>query len=172
MPPDHNMQHDATTGYSFKDYLPLIGMFILVIICTVARRFWLHDWHSMEIMQDGMGFFFILFGTLKVYNWHGFVEAYRSYDILAKQSITYAYVYPIIELMLGTAYLARWNPPVTNMLTLILMLIGALGVAQAMLNKQTIECACLGDLFRIPLTWISLVEDLLMALMALALLLH
>lgn len=172
MPTNHNMHHHSVVRYSFKDYLPLIGMLILVFVCTITRRFWLQDWHSMEIMQDTMGFFFILFGALKVYNIHGFVEAYRSYDILAKQSIGYAYAYPFIELVLGTAYLLRWNLPVTNVITLMLMLIGALGVAQAMLSKQTIVCACLGDLFRIPLTWVSLIEDLLMALMAFLLLLH
>ncbi len=168
----HNNEHshEKTGGYNLKDFAPLIGMFALVILFTLVRRYWASDWRMTEIMSDFMAAFFILFGTLKVLNWHGFVKAYRTYDLLAKRSEWYAYAYPLIELALGVAYLVRWNPTVTNVVTLGVMLVSAVGVAQAVLKKQTIVCACLGDLFRVPLTWVTLIEDLLMAVMALAML--
>jgi hypothetical protein len=47
------------------------------------------------------------------------------------------------------------------------MLISALGVANELRKKQTIMCACLGTVFKIPMTYVTLFEDLLMASMAL-----
>lgn len=164
----HN--HTKKEQYTLRDFLPLIGMFALVVLFTLVRQYWAGQWNWVEAMSDFMAAFFILFGTLKVFNWHGFVTAYRTYDIIAKRSQLYAYAYPLIELALGFAYLVRWNPFVTNLVTLVVMLISAIGVAQAMRQKDAIVCACLGDLFRIPLTWVTLIEDLLMAGMALAML--
>ena len=47
-----------------------------------------------------------------------------------------------------------------------LMLIGTVGVLQSLLAKRTIQCACLGAVFNLPMSWVTLVEDLLMAGMA------
>jgi hypothetical protein len=54
----------------------------------------------------------------------------------------------------------------TNLATLILMLVGAVGVLKALLNKRAIRCACLGTALNLPMTTITLVEDLGMAAMA------
>ena len=56
----------------------------------------------------------------------------------------YGYAYPFIELALGVAYLVRLAPLVTNLVTLAVMLVGAVGVTQALLQKRRIQCACLG----------------------------
>ena len=51
------------------------------------------------------------------------------------------------------------------------MLIGAVGVLRALLRKDTIRCACLGTALNLPMTTVTLVEDLVMAAMAGAMLL-
>jgi hypothetical protein len=52
--------------------------------------------------------------------------------------------------------------------TFILMALGAIGVSRALSNKQEIPCACLGVVFTVPMTYVTLGEDILMAVMALA----
>ena len=51
------------------------------------------------------------------------------------------------------------------------MTVGAIGVGRALRRTERIPCACLGTVFKLPMTKITLFEDLLMAAMALAMLL-
>jgi hypothetical protein len=48
----------------------------------------------------------------------------------------------------------------------VLSLVGAIGVVQATLSKTTIQCACLGTVFQLPMSVITVVENLGMAAMA------
>src|SRR5258708_19116258 len=49
----------------------------------------------------------------------------------------------------------------SNWITLIIMSIGSIGVAQAIAKKQKIQCACLGTRIHLPMTKITLIEDIL-----------
>jgi hypothetical protein len=51
------------------------------------------------------------------------------------------------------------------------MVVGAIGVLKALLDKRAIRCACLGTALNLPMTTITLVEDLGMAAMAAVMLL-
>jgi len=44
-------------------------------------------------------------------------------------------------------------------------------VLQSVLNKRKIKCACLGDVFNLPMSTITIIEDALMILMSVATLL-
>jgi hypothetical protein len=152
--------------YSIKDFIPLIIIFIIIGTFTEIRHFMRGSMDLAAIMNDFMGAFFIIFGAFKIINWTGFVEAYQQYDLIAKHSIGYAYTYPLIELGLGIAYLSRWQPIVINSITLAIMLISSLGVFIELSKGKTITCACLGVVFKLPMTYVTLLEDLLMAGMA------
>ena len=121
---------------------------------------------SMEYMRYFMGVFFILVAALKMLDWKGFIYAFSMYDIVAKQVKGYATVYPLIELLLGVGYLIAWQIPVLAGITLVLMVVGITGVAQNLLSKNPVQCACLGTRIKIPLTKITLAEDIIMGLMA------
>ena len=88
------------------------------------------------------------------------------YDLLAKRVYSYGYIYPFIELGLGIAYLIDFSPILTNAVTLIVMLFSSIGVIKAVMSKQKIRCACLGTGFNLPMTTVTIIEDLLMAAMA------
>ncbi|HCT45243.1 MAG: hypothetical protein CMJ35_08385 [Phycisphaerae bacterium] len=124
------------------------------------------NWSLEPMMRHFMAGFFIVFSFFKLLDPSGFVSAYRGYDLLARKSAPWAWAYPYVELGLGVMYLMAWVPMVTNIITLILMLIGAAGVLKALLNKRVIRCACLGTALNLPMTKVTLVEDLTMALMA------
>lgn len=117
-----------------------------------------------------MGSFFIIFGTFKIVNLQKFAMAYGEYDLIAKRSRAYALIYPFIELFLGVAYFAQYHLNIINIITFILMSVSAAGVANELSKGKMIICACLGALFKIPMTYVTLLEDLLMALMALVML--
>lgn len=159
-----------TVTYKFRDFLPLIYIFALVIALTCIMQY-MRGWNVMSFMSDFMGFFFIIFGSFKIINLPGFVKAYVIYDVIAQRSVLYAYLYPFFELILGIAYLARIFPFATNLATFILMTLSSIGVGLELAKGKQIICACLGALFNIPMTWVTLIEDLLMAGMALLMLL-
>jgi hypothetical protein len=64
------------------------------------------------------------------------------------------------------AYLTNWMPALTNALTLVVMGFSALGVIRAVLSKSQIQCACLGTVFKLPMSTVTIVEDLGMVVMA------
>jgi len=121
-------------------------------------------------MNNFMGGFFVVFSLFKMFNLSGFADGYSTYDLIAKHSRGYALSYPFIELTLGIAYFAGIALPAVNVITLILMIIGSIGVTQALLKKQAIQCVCLGTSLKLPMTIITLVEDATMGLMALLML--
>ena len=98
----------------------------------------------------------------KLLNLKGFAESYAMYDIVAKKWNGWGYVYAFIELGLGFAFLTGLNLLVTNSITLIIMTISIIGVLQSVLNKRKIKCACLGDVFNLPMSTITIIEDALM----------
>lgn len=133
-----------------------------VILIGMATQ----TWTPHVLMGHFMAGFFLVFSFFKLLDLRGFADAYRSYDIVVRAWPAWAFMYPFIELGLGVAYLLNLSPVVTNSVTLIVMLVGAIGVLKALLDKWVIRCACLGTALNLPMTTITLVEDLGMAAMA------
>jgi copper chaperone CopZ len=153
-------------GTSFKPLI-VIGLYI-ILISTLAsyRDFSMHLW-----MRIFMASFFLVFSFFKMLDLKSFAGSYKMYDLPAKYIPGYAYVYPFIELLLGVLYALDVTPPVyTNVATLVVMGISIIGVIQSVMNKKKIRCACLGSVFNLPMTTVTIVEDGLMIVMALAML--
>ena len=162
-----HVHHAAGSGHSLKDFYPLIFITALVLVLTYGSVSWL----ALEPMLAFMGWFFLVFGVLKLMRLNGFVEAYQEYDLLAMRSRSYAYLYPFLEVGFGIAYLLAWQVVIVSAMVLVVMLVGAAGVYVKLRAKEDIPCACLGTVFKVPMTWVTLGEDLLMAGMAALLLL-
>jgi hypothetical protein len=148
----------------------LIVGYIAGTVALIAFAGGDRSWHTM--MRHFMAGFFLVFSFFKLLDLRGFADAYRTYDVLARVWPFWALAYPFVELALGIAYLVNYNPLATNLATLVLMLLGAVGVLKSLLKKQAIRCACLGTALNLPMTTITLVEDLGMAAMAAIMLLN
>lgn len=164
-----------------KTYYPLLLIVSFLIGGTVLLTFRRVASGEMTVMSDFMGLFFVTFAFFKLLDVRGFAKAFRSYDMIAEQSRAYGLAYPFIELTLGIAYLANsqfvsyignWFPTVVNFTTLVLMLLGTLGVISALKSSRKIQCACLGTVFNLPMSKVTLIENLSMALMAMLMLLR
>lgn len=153
--------------YSLKNFLPLIVIFLTIILATILKMYISHDWCLHPAMLDFMGMFFVIFGMFKIFNLSAFAQAYADYDLIARSSSLYAHLYPFLELALGIFYLTNTVLLPTYIITLVLMLVSAAGVFHALAQHREIECACLGLVFKVPMTYVTLAEDLIMALMAL-----
>jgi cation transport ATPase len=165
---------NATAGASqsslLTTYWPLLLVFAYLIGLVVIVEVTADNLDWMRAMANFMGGFFIAFSFFKLLDIRSFAAAFQSYDVLARSVYAYGYAYPFIELGLGIAYLTRLAPVMTNLCTLIVMLVGLVGVTQALLQKRAIQCACLGTVFNLPMSKVTFIEDALMAGMALIML--
>jgi copper chaperone CopZ len=148
----------------FETYKPLLLIVGLLLLVTGAIQW--GSWDGMEWMRHFMAGFFLVFSFFKLLNVKGFAESYRMYDWVAGAWPTWGFIYPFVELALGMAYLVDFQPLATNVITFILMALGAGSVIQSNMNKRKIQCACLGDVFNLPMSFVTIVEDGAMALMA------
>ena len=90
--------------------------------------------------------------------------------MVARRFPFWGYVYAFMELILGIAFLINFNPFITNTVMVLVMSLSIVGVLQTVLNKKTIKCACLGDVFNLPMSTVTIIEDGLMIIMGLLML--
>ncbi len=117
-------------------------------------------------MHAFMGVFLCIFACLKLFTPSKFADGFQMYDLLAKPCRPYAYVYPFLELGLGLAYLAHFMPEQTYWATIALFGFSTLGVLSALKRGLNIRCACMGNILNVPLSTVTLTEDLSMCAMA------
>jgi hypothetical protein len=148
-------------------YFPLILLtgYLLVVPALAQWGRASFDWHTW--MRHFMAAFFLAFSFFKLLDLRAFANAYAGYDLLAAKWHGWGFVYPFIELGLGIAYLINAQPQLINTITFAVMTFSLLGVIQAVRAKRTIQCACLGAVFNLPMSTVTIVEDALMAAMAL-----
>ena len=161
---------DVQSGLSwFATYRPLLLILAYLIVVSVLVQIpskGINGLHSSETMRYFMAGFFLVFSFFKLLDVPAFADAYAGYDLLAKRWHGWGLIYPFVELALGIAYLANLNPLLTNWMTLIVMGFSAIGVIQAVMNKRSIRCACLGAVFKLPMSTVTIIEDVGMVLMA------
>lgn len=154
-----------------ETYKPILLIFGYITGISLFVEWVNGDFFWMRWMNHFMAGFFLVFSFFKFLNIKGFAESYSMYDIIAKQWSGWGYVYAFTELLLGIAFLIGFNPILTNGTTFVVMTISIIGVLQSVLNKRKIKCACLGDVFNLPMSTITIIEDALMIGMSLIMLL-
>lgn len=159
----HAQPEEAAAAESLYPLFLIVG-YILGAVLLVA--FATDQWTAHSLMNHFMAGFFLVFSFFKFLNLRGFADAYASYDIVARRFPVWGLIYPFVELGLGIAYLLNVAPWTTNSLTLVVMLVSSIGVIRTLLDKRKIRCACLGTVLNLPMTKVTLVEDLGMAAMA------
>lgn len=147
-------------------YRPLIILLVYLLAVTGSVLFAAGVWDPTLAMRLFMGGFFIAFSFFKMLDVRGFADAYRTYDLVAKAWPGYGLIYPFIEFGLGIAYLANLNPLIVNGITFVVMAVSLAGVLRAVFSKRAIRCACLGTVFQLPMSTVTIIEDGLMLLMA------
>lgn len=153
-------------------YKPILTIFLYILGVSLLVQVNRPGFDWMSWMNHFMAGFFLVFSFFKMLNLSGFAESYRMYDVVAKAIPAWGYAYAFIELLLGIAYLVGFNPLLTNSVTFIVMSVSILGVLQSVMNKKKIRCACLGAVFNLPMSTITIIEDALMIAMSLAMLVH
>ncbi len=147
-------------------YKPLLVVFGFITILTLIAATRQGGFNGITAMNTFMAGFFIAFSFFKMLDLRGFAESYTMYDIVARRWQGWGYVYAFAELGLGLMYLTGTMPILTNGITFVLMSVSIVGVLQSVLNKRAIQCACLGAVFNLPMSTVTIIEDALMIAMS------
>ena len=145
-----------------KPYWPLIALVgTSALAATAINPGDTHMW-----MHYFMGFFLCVFSLLKIFDPASFAKGFAKYDLLAKRSRTYGMFYPFIELALGLGYLSFWQPAWVYTATIVVLGFGTIGVLTALRAGLNINCPCMGNILKVPLSTVTLTENLSMVAMA------
>lgn len=167
---DHSQMNHGDETHVHPESTPIEYLkFVGVILAIFGIAYFINSNFGTETVSSYlrmfMGTFFLVFGTFKLLDLKGFAMSYIGYDVIAKRFMSYAYAYPFIELALAFGYF--FQVPYTDWVTLVFMAVGSIGVLQELLRGSKIKCACLGTYIRLPLTTVSLIENVAMGIMAL-----
>lgn len=158
---------DITENKSwFATYKPILLIFAYITTLSIIAGWNENNFETMKAMNVFMSGFFLTFSFFKMLDLNGFADSYTMYDIIAKRFKPWSYIYAFIELALGISYAINFQPILTNLTTLIVMTISIIGVLQSVLHKKKIRCACLGAVFNLPMSTVTIIEDALMILMS------
>ena len=156
-----------------QTYKPLLLIAAYILVASVLLQVGLVGMaglDAMETMRYFMAGFFLVFSFFKLLDLNAFANTYSGYDLLASRWRNWGLIYPFFELFLGLAYLTNFNPLLTNWITVAVMSFSAVGVVKAVVNNTQIQCACLGTVFKLPMSTVTIVEDVGMVLMAMLML--
>jgi len=172
----HNTADTNATEDNARGYRQLITLGLVILAASVAAQ--TPSWTAgastqhflMGVMTNFMAGFFLAFGFFKLLDLPAFVSGFSRYDLIAGRFRPWAFAYPYIEITLGLLYASRLAPTAVNAVTLVVMLVGGVGVVLTLRKKDRVRCACLGSAIDLPLGPVTLIEDFGMAIMAAAML--
>ena len=158
---EHNERAEQAKNW-LATYKPILLIFGYVTAIAIIVGIKQNTFYWMQAMNVFMAGFFLAFSFFKMLDLKGFADSYAMYDIVAKKIKAWGFIYPFVELALGFAYATGFQPFVTNIVTLLVMSISVVGVLQSVINKRKIQCACLGAVFNLPMSTVTIIEDVLM----------
>lgn len=163
--PHHNELAEQSKTW-FQTYKPIILIFTYITGISVYIQVNNATFDVMQWMRHFMAGFFFVFSFFKLINLEGFSDSYHMYDVIARRFPSWSYIYAFTELLLGIGFFINAAPLITNITTFIIMSVSIIGVLQTVLNKKRIRCACLGDVFNLPMSTVTIIEDGLMIVMS------
>ena len=128
---------------------------------------------TKELMPRTMGTIFLVLGLLKLTDLRSFSKIFAKYDIVAKRVPVYGYLYPFLEILIGLSLFVKEYRVTAYKTIIVLMTIGLLGIFKIMVSKKgsTLRCGCMGSLLHVPLSYVTIRENLVMIAMSSSLLL-
>lgn len=170
---DHSKHHVHGAAADTKEEYRKLGLvFCFILLVSLLMTHVGGDWHWMLLLDYVMGIFFLMFGMFKLFEYQMFSHGYKDYDLIAQKLPWWGRAYPLVEILLGILYVLHVMPLWLNAFVVVLLSVNAYGVWRTIKNKPSDmpACLCLGAVVKLPLSTISMLENVSMGAMALAML--
>lgn len=159
---------DRVEGITHKSGIQAYRPLVVMVLVTLAGSVALSCGAGIAFMPIFMGLFLLCFSMVKLFDLEGFATDFSRYDILAKRSMSYARLYPFIEMALALGFLYGKYPAVIHGVTALVMAIGLVGIIPVMRSGRAMRCACMGSMLDVPVGSVTVLENTTMLLMAIA----
>ncbi|MGR3760613.1 MauE/DoxX family redox-associated membrane protein [Roseobacteraceae bacterium NS-SX3] len=154
-------------------YVPVIALFAVALGIALAAQ-----WAAFAGLEAGrtlrwfVAVSMCLLALQKLRDVESFSSMFLNYDLLARRFVPYAYAYPFAEALAGLLMLAGALIWFAAPLALFIGTVGAVSVIKAVyIDRRELKCACMGGSSEVPLGFVSLTENVMMAAMGLWMLL-
>lgn len=151
--------------YSFILIIVIFGLNYFINYIYLKHKS--NNINQKVLKNNSMGTLLILFGILKLINLEKFVDIYSKYDIITTNFKLYGYLFPFIEILIGYMLLLNYKININHIIILILMIISIVSVIISKINGQKLRCGCLGSFFHVPLSYVTIFENIYMIIMIL-----
>jgi len=149
-------------------YRPVAVLFALTALLAAAASYAVGGPEAWARgVQWFVGFSMVALALLKLQDVDRFATMFLNYDLLARRWVPYGHVYPYAEAGAGLLMVAGAATWLSVPVALFIGGIGAVSVVKAVyLDRRELKCACVGGANNVPLSFVSLVENLMMVAMA------
>ena len=151
--------------YSFILIIVIFGLNYFINYIYLKHKS--NNINQKVLKNNSMGTLLIFFGILKLINLEKFVDIYSKYDIITTNFKLYGYLFPFIEILIGYMLLLNYKININHIIILILMIISIVSVIISKINGQKFRCGCLGSFFHVPLSYVTIFENIYMIIMIL-----
>ena len=165
--------HDELRGFFGKhvkgadetSYQPVIAIFAMTFFMALAAAYVVTgNWISILAAEWFITFSMCALAIQKLQNVRSFSTMFLNYDLLARKWVPYGYLYPFGEGLAGLLMIAGILTWISVPVALFIGSVGAFSVFKAVyIDKRELKCACVGGDSNVPLGFISLTENLMMA---------
>jgi len=149
-------------------YVPVLAVFAIAAALALAVSFAASG--SLFTVHAGewfIAFSMAILAMLKLQDVDRFATMFLGYDLLARRWVPYAYVYPFAEALAGVLMVAGALNWLSIPIALFIGTVGGVSVFYAVyVEKRELKCACVGGSSRVPLGFVSLLENVMMVAMA------
>ncbi|WP_307368027.1 glutaredoxin [Brevundimonas sp. SORGH_AS_0993] len=150
-----------------KTYTPVLVVFAVTALMAAAASFAGGTLANPRTPEWFVAFSMCALAMLKLRDLDGFATMFLGYDVLARRWVSYAYVYPFVELGAGVLMVAGVLHWLSVPAAMFVGIVGAWSVFKAVyIQKRELRCACVGGDSNVPLGFLSLTENLMMIAMA------
>ncbi len=146
-------------------YQPVLMLFAMAFAMALAVN-WLVDQSlfAAATLPRFVAIAMCLLALQKLKDVESFSTMFLNYDMLARRWVPYGYVYPFAEGLAGVLMLAGALIWLAAPLALVIGTIGAVSVFMAVyVDQRELKCACVGGDSNVPLGFVSLTENVMMA---------
>ena len=154
-------------------YRPIIAIFATTILMALSTAWALGELSIVRVIELFIAFSMCGLAIQKLRDLEAFSLQFLNYDILAQKWVKYSYVYPFVEMLAGVAMISGFLTILSAPAAIFIATINGYSVFKAVyIDKRELKCACVGGNSNVPLGFISLTENIMMAGMGFWMLYH
>jgi hypothetical protein len=158
---------EPVTGPDETSYTPVFAIFAVSLLMALAMSWAAYGTLlTVRALEWFIAVTMCVLAIQKLQDVESFSTMFLNYDLLARRWVRYGYLYPFGEGLAGVLMISGALVWLAAPVALFIGSVGAVSVIKAVyVDKRELKCACVGGNSKVPLGFVSLMENLMMVAM-------